>query len=131
MISPDQFREFVQPSLRRQCEILDHSLYHLDGPDAIRHLDAILEVEELDALQFTAGAGQTPPSDPKWDSIHDKVKAAGKCLWIRIRGKCFEELKNAAQHQVDRHGRDGLYLQFPPMTEAEGRELLRHAEKNW
>lgn len=131
MISPNQFREFVQPSLRWQCEILDHSLYHLDGPDAIRHLDAILEVEELDALQWTAGAGQAPSSAPKWDFIHDKVKAAGKCLWIHIGGDSFEELKNTAQRQVDRHGRDGLYLLFPPMTEKEASELLRHAEKNW
>ena len=57
MISPDQFREFIVPSLRKQCQKLDFTLYHLDGPDAIRHLDALMEIDGIDALQWTAGAG--------------------------------------------------------------------------
>ena len=31
LISPESFREFVLPSLTKQCQILDHSVYHLDG----------------------------------------------------------------------------------------------------
>ena len=41
LMSPAQFRRFVVPSLTRQCAALDHSVYHLDGPDAIKHLDAM------------------------------------------------------------------------------------------
>ena len=43
MISPDQFREFVVPSLREQSSKLDHVLYHLDGKDAIKHVDRIVK----------------------------------------------------------------------------------------
>ena len=35
MISPSMFAEFVVAPLRRQCQWLDHSLFHLDGPSCI------------------------------------------------------------------------------------------------
>lgn len=31
MISPDMFKEFVLPYLKKQCDYLDYSLCHLDG----------------------------------------------------------------------------------------------------
>jgi len=40
MISEDDFRRFAQPYLREQAQKIDFTLYHLDGVDAIRHLDA-------------------------------------------------------------------------------------------
>ena len=72
------------PSLRLQCQQLDFSLYHLDGPDAIRHLDALMEIEELNALQWTAGAGQPDGGNERWYAIYDKVRDAGKSLWVEI-----------------------------------------------
>ena len=45
MISPKMYRRFVVPALTAQCEWLDHSLYHLDGTQAMVHLDALLEIE--------------------------------------------------------------------------------------
>ncbi|MBN1927039.1 MAG: hypothetical protein JW798_14495, partial [Prolixibacteraceae bacterium] len=53
MISEEDFRLFVQPYIREQAQKIDYTLYHLDGVDAIRHLDAILEIEELNAIQWT------------------------------------------------------------------------------
>ena len=47
-------------------ERLDHSLYHLDGPDAIKHVPALMELEKLDALQWTCGAGQPDGACPRW-----------------------------------------------------------------
>lgn len=55
MLSPDNFRDFIQESLREQAKKMDQVLYHLDGPDCIRHLDAIMEIDEIDALQWTSG----------------------------------------------------------------------------
>jgi 5-methyltetrahydrofolate--homocysteine methyltransferase len=45
MLSPGQFRQFVLPSLEKQTKRLDHSLYHLDGKDAIRTLPSNHELE--------------------------------------------------------------------------------------
>ncbi len=80
MISPQQFREFSLPFLREQAQWLDHSLYHLDGVGAIMHLDAILEIEELDAVQWTPGVGQPQGGDPQWYDLYRRIRAAGKSV---------------------------------------------------
>jgi hypothetical protein len=80
MISPADFRRFVVPYIREQCQWLDYSLYHLDGPDAIRHLDALLEIEELNAIQWTPGAGQPQGGDPRWYDLYKRIRAGGKAV---------------------------------------------------
>lgn len=131
MLSPDQFREFVLPSLRKQCQRLDFTLYHLDGPDAIRHVDALMEIEELDALQWTAGAGQPDGGNEKWYPIYDKVIAAGKSLWIMLTDGKFEDWVESADRLVKRYGPEKLYLLFPVMEEEDAIRLLEKAEKDW
>lgn len=80
MISPRDFRRFVQPYIREQCQKLDYSLYHLDGVSAIRHLDALLEIEELNAIQWTPGAGQPQGGDPCWYDLYKRIRAGGKSV---------------------------------------------------
>ena len=87
MISPDSFRRFVQPYIREQCRFLDYSLYHLDGVGAIRHLDALLEIEELDAIQWTPGYGQPQGGDSCWYELYQRIRAGGKSVmpaWVEV-----------------------------------------------
>jgi hypothetical protein len=131
LMSPDQFREFVQPSLRKQCRQLDHSLYHLDGPDAIKHVDALMEIEELDALQWTCGAGKPDGASENWYIIYDKVRKAGKSLWIQLYDGGANDWANGAEKLVKRYGKEGLYFIFPDMEEEDAAALIHRAEKNW
>lgn len=80
MISPAMFREFAQPYLREQCRRLDYSLYHWDG--YLQHLDALLEIEELTAIQWTPPANQPGPADPKWWPIYHRIIDAGKSIMV-------------------------------------------------
>lgn len=80
MFSTASFRRFVQPYIREQCQWLDYALYHLDGVGAIRHLDALLEIEELDAIQWTPGAGQPQGGDPCWYDLYKRIRAGGKSV---------------------------------------------------
>ena len=57
MISTRMFEDVFLPGLVDECRFLDRSIYHLDGPGALRHLDSILAIPELDALQWVFGAG--------------------------------------------------------------------------
>ncbi|MFH1023289.1 MAG: hypothetical protein V1809_07845 [Planctomycetota bacterium] len=83
MISPGMFAEFVVPHLERQCARVDFSVYHLDGPNAVRHLPALLRVRNLTAIQWTPGAGQPAAADPAWwDSVWRPVYAAGKAAMV-------------------------------------------------
>ena len=131
MISQDQFREFALPSLRKQCQKLDFSLYHLDGPNAIKHVDALMEIEELDALQWTAGVGQPDGGNEKWYPIYDKVMAANKSLWIMLSDGDINHWVDNADKLVKRYGSERLYLLFPGMEEEDAQCLMKKAEKDW
>jgi len=81
------FRRFVLPFIREQCQRLDYSLYHLDGVAAVRHLDALLEIEELDAIQWTPGVGEPQGGDPRWYDLYRRILAAGKSImpcWVEV-----------------------------------------------
>lgn len=81
MISNDMFREFVLPSIEDHMEFLDHNIYHLDGIGELKHLDDLLALEKLDAIQWVFGAGQ--PSAKHWiDSVYKKIEAAKKGIFV-------------------------------------------------
>jgi hypothetical protein len=82
MISTRQFQEFFLPEILEEIEWLDRSIYHLDGPNALRHLDELLAIEKLDAVQWVWGAGQGPAA--RWIPVFQRIQAAGKCLHISI-----------------------------------------------
>lgn len=131
VMSPKQFREFFIPSLIYQCSRLDFVLYHLDGPDAIKHLPAILELEKIDAIQWTPGAGKPDGGSEDWYPIYDMVKRAGKSLWISITDGDYDDWIRKADRIVKRYGPDGLYILFPIMDLEPARELIKKAEMDW
>jgi 5-methyltetrahydrofolate--homocysteine methyltransferase len=76
MISPEMFREFVVPYLRQEMRRYDGVEYHLDGPDAIRHLEALCGLPELDVIQWVPGTGN--PEKQDWTLLFDRIDALGK-----------------------------------------------------
>jgi 5-methyltetrahydrofolate--homocysteine methyltransferase len=131
LMSPSQFREFVLASLQIQCRQLSNSLYHLDGPDAIKHLDALMEINELNALQWTAGAGKPDGSSEQWYPIYEKVRNAGKSLWISLSDGKLEDWIKGADKIVKAFGNQGLYFHFPIMEEEDAKRLIATAEDYW
>lgn len=131
MISPGQFREFVQEPLREQCRWLDNSLYHLDGPDCLCHVKALMEIDELDALQWTTGDGNPPAGEDCWDGLYRQVKDAGKGIWVGLGDYTPDVAMDKADRLVRKHGADGFYFLFPPMDQSNARALLRKAEREW
>jgi len=82
MISPQMFREFFLDELTEECEWLDRSCYHLDGPGALRHLDTLLGIDALDAIQFVYGAGNEPAS--RWLHVYKRIQDAGKNIQVHV-----------------------------------------------
>ena len=80
MISPEMFDKFIMPELRYITENIPRSIYHLDGVDAIRHLDSILKIESLNAIQWVPGAGNPDAGDEQWFELYHKIQSAGKGL---------------------------------------------------
>jgi hypothetical protein len=80
MISPEMFDEFVKPELKATCKKLGNSIYHLDGVGQLVHLDSLLEIEELGAIQWIPGDGK--PDQSNWPLVFKKIKNAGKNIQL-------------------------------------------------
>ena len=123
MISVDDYRRFVQPFIREQCQKIDYTLYHLDGVGAMHHLDALLEIEELNAIQWTPGVGEPQGGSPKWYDLYNKILAAGKSImacWVTL-----DELKPL----LDNIGGEGVHLEMDFHNEREVEKAMRIVEE--
>jgi hypothetical protein len=121
MISPAMFQDVFLPGISRECQFLDRSIYHLDGPGALRHLDAILSIPELDALQFVPGAGNEGYA--RWVQVYQRAQAAGKAIQVLCR---LEEL-DLIVDTLDPHG---VLLSVSGVPSREAAEhLLRELER--
>ena len=81
MISERMFERFILPELHALSEDVDHVFYHLDGPDAIRHLEMICTVPKIRAIQWVPGAGK-PGHGLCWMDLYEKVQSLGKAIWV-------------------------------------------------
>ncbi|MBO1715514.1 corrinoid protein [Bacteroides xylanisolvens] len=123
MISQDDYRRFVQPFIREQCQKTDYTLYHLDGVGAMHHLPALLEIEELNAIQWTPGVGEPQGGSPKWYDLYKKILAGGKSVmacWVTL-----DELKPLLDHI----GADGVHLEMDFHNEKEVEQAMRIVEE--
>ena len=82
MFSEAMFERFVTPRLTELCDWVDYALYHLDGTDAIRHLDQLLSIPSLKAIEWTPEAGKPGGADSCWYPMYRKILEAGKSLQI-------------------------------------------------
>jgi hypothetical protein len=80
MISPQMFEEFCFRDIQETTSYVDHSIYHLDGPGAIRHVPRLLEIDRLECIQWIHGAGQ--PSATHWLDLLKQIQAAGKSVQV-------------------------------------------------
>lgn len=82
MISPAMFDDVFLPGIIGECRHLEASIYHLDGPGALPHLDSLLQIEALNAIQWVPGAGNGRASD--WLPVYKKCQSAGKGLQLTL-----------------------------------------------
>ena len=80
MISGEMFQRFVRGTLERDTYRLDNTIYHLDGIGELTHLDSILTLEKLNAVQWQYGDGK--PGAGYWLEIYKRIIDAGKQIWI-------------------------------------------------
>ncbi len=120
--SPSMFERFVVPGLRRECRFLDRSMFHLDGHQCLGHLDHLLSIETLDAIEWTPDPKVPPGGDPHWHAMYRTILAAGKSVWIA----------GATPDQVapllDAIGSRGVYLTVNVASVAEMESVARAVE---
>jgi len=122
MISPRMFEEFVVPYLADQCERLDYTVYHLDGVDAVKHLDLLLSIPKLTALQWTPGVNKPDAGAEEWLDIYRRARKAGKALLL------LGVDRKDVRRLVEALGPEGLLIGTSASSQQEGEELLLAAE---
>ena len=101
MIGNPMFERFVLPTLKRDTERLDNTIYHLDGIGELCHLDSILALPRLNAVQWVYGEGK--PGPMHWLDVYGKIRAAGKRMMVV--GGCQD-----AFDVIGAIGGDGIYM---------------------
>ena len=80
LISTQQFENLFLGQIVEQIKLAPYSQYHLDGPGALRHLDLLLAIPELNAIQWVPGAGCDEII--QWTDLIRKVQMAGKAIMV-------------------------------------------------
>lgn len=129
MIGREMFARFVVPHLKAQCDWLDYSMFHLDGETALTHLDALLEIPSLNAIEWTPmGLSVNDPSrphchDPRWFPMYRRIRQAGKSLQlVSIKADQVIPL-------IEALGPEGLYLRASADSQAQAERVAAQIEQ--
>jgi hypothetical protein len=118
MIGPEQFDEFFLPGLKEECNRVEASVHHLDGVGCLRHLDSLLSIKSLNAVQWIWGAGHGTVTD--WIDVFKKIQTAGK--GVQIFNVCPEHL-DVLMEQLRP---EGIWMQISGIqTVEEGESVLK------
>ena len=115
MISNAMFRQFCLPPLVELVESLPYAMYHLDGAGALTHLDTLLQIPRLRAIQWVPGAGHEQV--PQWYELVRRILAAGKSVEVFARPEEIDDL-------VREVGARGLLIHAGGVTPDQAARLL-------
>ncbi len=122
MFSPAMFERFVVPALTEQCEWLDYSMFHLDGHQCIPHLDLLLGIEALDAVEWTPDPQVPRGGDPEWYPMYRKILEAGKSV------QALDVRHDEIAPLLDAVGPKGMYILTWIESEADAEKVSRLIE---
>lgn len=121
MISREQFNEFNLPVLLEEVKPMTHNIFHLDGKDVAKHLDSILDIPEINAIQWVQGPGDDRPI-MQWVPLIRKIQAAGKSVVVDLDKSELEEFISVMKPE-------GLFLCIDSKDSEEEKEILKRIEK--
>ncbi len=118
MISPAMFRELVVPCLESEANDADAFVYHLDGPGALKHLEALCAIPKLDMIAWVCGAGA---EDKDWSALYDRIDRLGKGQWHYETGR--DQIKEAWRKYTSRKLAFAIHAESRAEVEGFLREL--------
>ena len=119
MISNGQYEEYFLPYLKKQLAYVDKGFYHLDGCEQLRHLDSLLSIQELKAIQWQVVEGQ--PSPVHFISELKKIQAAGKGIILFVKDDELEPIMSELSSK-------GLFLSMNACSQQHADEIIKLVE---
>jgi len=120
MMGPRQVRQWLLPEIQEMAGLCEFTMYHLDGPDAARHLPMILEIDEITGIQYNRGPRQTLAEAMP---VYKQIQQAGKVQYIV---ECTYDEVETVLRELDPRGL--LIFTSAPSVEAAD-SLLKNAER--
>jgi hypothetical protein len=117
LISPRQFRRFAMPALLAEVQHMTHNIFHVDGRGVAQHLDAILELPNVQALQWVQGVGDDLPI-MQWVPLIKRIQAAGKSVVVDLDPSELDAFMSAVQPE-------GIMLTMASVDEEQERTVLK------
>ncbi len=121
LIAPRHFKAFAMPALEQEVRAMTHNIFHVDGKGVAVHLDAILELPNVGALQWVQGAGNGQPI-LQWVPLIRRMLAAGKSVVVDLKPAELEAF-------IDAMDPEGLLLCMEAADEDEERAILKRLER--
>ncbi len=121
MISPDDFEDLVVPTLSKELDFYEASIYHLDGTVALHHLDRLLAIPKLDGVQWLPGTGK--PSIQHWVDVMKKIQDAGKLLTVGAEN--LEDVRAVCENLRP----EGVHINVYTDSEESANGILKMAEE--
>ncbi|MBW7997392.1 MAG: hypothetical protein FVQ81_12630 [Candidatus Glassbacteria bacterium] len=98
-----------------------HMARNLDGPDALKHLDMLLDIPGLNGIQWVPGTGNPGTGSPVWFDIYRRIQEKGKLLLLQ--GMDPNDVRGVLEGISSK----GVLIGTACETEDEARRLLKHA----
>ena len=115
MISRDMFRDIALPMIRKEAAYFDKSIFHLDGREALRHLDDLLDTDEISGIQWQFGAGN--PTASHWIDLLSEIQKAGKVVQVVLQPDELDIM-------LDKLDPEGMLYVIACESDAQARDLM-------
>ncbi len=123
VLSPEMFKKFFISEIEKEGNWCEYGSYHLDGPEALyAHLDTLLEIDQIENIEWTPGIGNPPTLTQKYIPEYKKIQKKGKKLYLLAQPQEIEPLLRELSPE-------GLFIQTQTNSEEEADKLIKDIEK--
>ncbi len=121
MLSNEFFKEFSLPYVKKEVTLAKHNVFHLDGKEVANHLDDILEIKSINAIQWVQGVGLNKPI-MQWIPLVKKCQAAGKGVVVDLEAHELESFIDAVDPK-------GIYLCMNVTDTTIQKDIIKRIQK--
>lgn len=122
MFSTDFFIKFALESLKRVIGHMNRVVFHLDGKEVARHIDYILDIPGVDAIQWVQGMGTDRPI-MQWVPLIKKILNKGKSIVVDVDKEDLESFIDEFEKP------DGIFLFVESDVQEEQKDIIKRINK--
>jgi len=121
LISPSFFERFGLPILKQEVKTMTHNVFHVDGRGVANHLDTILSVPEVHAIQWVQGVGDDYPI-MQWVQFIKELQAREIPVVVDLSKEDLDDFIAVMNPK-------GLFLWVATANEEEEKMLIKRIER--